>query len=217
MIMSHSLGCLMTLRFLNLMTPEWKNKYIDQWIPVGGPLAGAATPIKALLSGYNLGIPLLKEKDGKKLMRTYPSTYWVLPNKYLEGHIHVTGNNKKYGAKDIRKLLKDARLNNLLPIYDKVKDLTSDLIAPEVKVNCFYGIKRKTEVAFKYNSDFTKLKKITYGDGDGTVPSYSASIPRIWKNKQSQPVKVHPVATNHRGLLNDFGVIEYVLREAFKK
>lgn len=45
-LLSHSMGCLYTLWFLNQKSQEWKDKYIAKWIPTAGVFGGAGTGIK---------------------------------------------------------------------------------------------------------------------------------------------------------------------------
>ena len=45
-LLSHSMGCLYTLWFLNQKTQEWKDKYVARWIPTAGVFGGAGTGIK---------------------------------------------------------------------------------------------------------------------------------------------------------------------------
>ena len=45
-VLSHSLGCLYTLWFLNQKSQEWKDKFILNWIPIAGVFGGAGTGIK---------------------------------------------------------------------------------------------------------------------------------------------------------------------------
>ena len=40
-LISHSLGCLYTLWFLNQMTAAWKDTYIKRWVPTSGVFGGA--------------------------------------------------------------------------------------------------------------------------------------------------------------------------------
>ena len=45
-LLSHSMGCLYTLWFLNQKSSEWKDQYILRWIPTAGVFGGAGTGIK---------------------------------------------------------------------------------------------------------------------------------------------------------------------------
>ena len=52
-LLSHSMGCLYTLWFLNQKTQEWKDRYILRWIPTAGVFGGAGTGIKQV-SEYSI-------------------------------------------------------------------------------------------------------------------------------------------------------------------
>ena len=57
MLISHSLGCPLTLRFLNKQPQEWKDKYIKAWVTIAGAWGGAAKLWRLFASGTNLGFP----------------------------------------------------------------------------------------------------------------------------------------------------------------
>ncbi len=50
-LISHSLGGPFTLRFLNNMTKDWKNKFIDSFVPIAAPFAGATKILRMFSSG----------------------------------------------------------------------------------------------------------------------------------------------------------------------
>lgn len=66
------------LAFLNDMCPEWKQKYIKSFIPVGSPFGGTLMNVLGAVSGYNLGIPLNPAalRDFEALSPTGP---WLFP------------------------------------------------------------------------------------------------------------------------------------------
>ena len=53
-LLSHSMGCLYTLWFLNQKNQEWKDKYINKWIPTAGVFGGAGTGIKQVSTFFFL-------------------------------------------------------------------------------------------------------------------------------------------------------------------
>ena len=65
-ILSHSLGCLYTLWFLNQKSQEWKDKFILNWIPIAGVFGGAGTGIKQVNLPQNCGF---KSKGGSALIK----------------------------------------------------------------------------------------------------------------------------------------------------
>ena len=65
-ILSHSLGCLYTLWFLNQKTQEWKDKFILNWIPIAGVFGGVGTGIKQVNLPQNCGF---KFKGGSALIK----------------------------------------------------------------------------------------------------------------------------------------------------
>ena len=56
-LLSHSMGCLYALWFLNQLDGTWKSKYIAAWYPTSGVWAGAGSGIVQMVSGDSSWIP----------------------------------------------------------------------------------------------------------------------------------------------------------------
>ena len=50
-IISHSLGGPFSLYFLNRQTQEWKDKYLESFVPISAPFAGATKIMRMYSSG----------------------------------------------------------------------------------------------------------------------------------------------------------------------
>merc|ERR1712062_51164 len=80
-LISHSYGCPVTQYFLSQQSQEWKDKYINQWIPLAGIFGGAKTIALIYSSGHAEGIPDIIV-DPLKLrgeQRSSTSNLWMLP------------------------------------------------------------------------------------------------------------------------------------------
>lgn len=75
MLCSHSMGCNVAVYFMswvNRTNPDWINKYIHTFVPMGGPFMGAAQATMTGMLGSQR-IPTLKEEDARSMMRSFGS------------------------------------------------------------------------------------------------------------------------------------------------
>ena len=185
-ILSHSMGCLYSLWFLNQKDAAWKAKYIKRWIPTAGVFGGAGSGIKQLLSGSNEGIPGVKGITVRDEQRSYESSMLLAPTpQAFEDFTLVQVEGKNYTASDYAELFDMSSFQNGFTRYSRVANLTANLVHPGVDVTHFYGTGVDTPTSFSYPSaDFTKEPVTTTGDGDGTVPIASLrSVERWTENK----------------------------------
>jgi len=174
-LVSHSMGCLYTLYFLNHQTFEWKSKYIKSWIPIGGPFGGAVQALKVLITGDffqgSLDIPLNAQRD---FASTLPTTYWLLPSTRVWGNQGlVVAPNKVYSAFNYDSLLQGLGFGHYFPTYQKASRLVGSLEDPGVAVFNLFGTHVNTPEAIFLSAQTS----IRYGDGDGTVNTQSAQAP----------------------------------------
>ena len=54
-LVSHSLGSLMTLYFLQHRDQQWKDRHIETWISAAGLWGGTAMELEVRTSFYNVG------------------------------------------------------------------------------------------------------------------------------------------------------------------
>lgn len=85
----HSLGCLYTLYFLNTQSDTWKDKYVLNFIAMGGPWGGAVKPMKVIATGDDLDIAIVSRSRIRDVLRTNPS----VSSKQLLNH-RALGNDK---------------------------------------------------------------------------------------------------------------------------
>ena len=57
-IISHSMGGLQALWFLRQQSAAWKERHVEQWIPISAPLAGAAKELRLFATGDSEGLPV---------------------------------------------------------------------------------------------------------------------------------------------------------------
>ena len=80
-LIAHSMGAPMTLILLQNQNQEWKDKYIESFICLGGPWGGSMKSLKAVASGDDLSYAdFVNAKDLKPLLSTFTSLAFLLPS-----------------------------------------------------------------------------------------------------------------------------------------
>ena len=78
-IVSHSIGCLITYFFLvNYCDRHWKNKYIQKFVSVAGPYGGCSVALRTFISGIP-NLNLLKDRYGSVIQNS-TGLILALPN-----------------------------------------------------------------------------------------------------------------------------------------
>ena len=99
-----SLGGPISLHFLNnIVDQEWKDTYIDTYIPLSAAFAYGSHIIHILLSGPIIltGTSVDTNIDRRVLDRTLPVIYWLLPHASVwKDTILVVTPTRNYTAKD---------------------------------------------------------------------------------------------------------------------
>jgi len=207
-ILSHSMGCLYSLWFLNNKSQEWKDKYILRWIPTSGVFAGAGNGVKQLLSGDVSLVPLpgLSPLTVRDEQRSYESNLLLLPSTQVwMNQTLVSTPLKNYSSYDYEILFSKSNFENGFERYQLIGNLTANLIPPGVDTVHYYGVDVDTPCAFHYSSDndFNESPDIINCNGDGTVPLKSLQSAHKWKaqNKGKSFVEKMFKDQSHTGIL----------------
>ena len=78
-LVSHSLGGLAVLHWLQNRTQAWKDTYLGSWVAISAPFGGSAKVFRMLASGDSdlvPGVPSLSVRDEQ---RTAEAEHWLLP------------------------------------------------------------------------------------------------------------------------------------------
>jgi hypothetical protein len=151
-IVAHSLGCLVFYSFLvEFVDGQWKDKYIDTFISVGGPYGGCSIALKTMLSGLpRLGF--LKEKY-LDIMRTSTGLALALPNHlgYDLNDIVVMEGSKGYGVygyldlmPEMGSIIWEQNIKDHIPVF---KENTG------VKTVMVVSLDNKTDFTYNYKWD----------------------------------------------------------------
>lgn len=215
-LMTHSLGALFGHYFLTRVVDEqWKDTFIEAWIPISPAYGGVILGLKQLISGDTGGIPWLSGKDLKEEQRSYESSLWLLPRQELyQDDVLVKWNNKKFTAKDYHELMNKARFSTFGLQWDRVTNLTvwtseGKLKDPNVTVYPIYGNGIDTPVQYVYDHLDREPTVISSQDGDGTVPLKGLQAGNHWLNAQD-PLVVEAVA--HTEIVSNKEALLHILQ-----
>ena len=86
-ILGHSMGCKLTNNILARLSQAGKDVYINKVIYVAGALGGAGSGLRGVLSGNNLGIPLLNAETVADMEATFTGLQWLKPLTSVYGDI----------------------------------------------------------------------------------------------------------------------------------
>ena len=174
----------MSLYFLNeVVTQEWKNKYIKVYIPLSGAWAGASEPLEAVVSGY---FPLTfcpLTSYLKDIERSIQSLYWLTPRAEVFGsQVLMQTPNTNYTANDYQQLFTNFANYPLgWTKYMPTSSINAGYSYPQVPTYCFYGSNIETPLTYVYSSDVASSNpSVINGLGDGTVNEISLEVCLNW-------------------------------------
>ena len=146
-LIAHSMGCTMSLYFLNQQSQTWKKKYIRSLVTLAGPWGGSVKSLEVAAVGTDLGfdIPIedLKE-DIRFVERTQPSLAWMMPSSdiWLPGDVLVKepNANLEITTENLSVFFNGIGVPNMTPMYQDTQALLAGLPAPGVEVfQLFHG------------------------------------------------------------------------------
>lgn len=100
---AHSMGGRMLLYFLQQMSTEWKDTYIEQMITLSTPWGGSVQAIQAIAVGYDFGSSLIQNDKMRMVQESCPSVVWLLPSQYFwkPDEVLINTKTKNYTISDI--------------------------------------------------------------------------------------------------------------------
>ena len=168
----------MSLYFLNeVVTPEWKDKYIKVYIPLSGAFGGFSDMVKAVVSGRNLSLP-------PEIERSLESIYWLMPRDKIFGdQVLVQTPNASYTALAYEQMFTFANYPLGWIKYNATSTINAGYMYPGVPTHCFYGSDLQTPLTYVYSSnDPTQTPTVINGTGDGVVNNASLEVCLRWAN-----------------------------------
>lgn len=214
-ILAHSMGNPMTLYMLNHMSKAWKNKFIQSFISLAGVWGGAMKPVRLMISGDNLNIPIVKSLNVRREQRSMPSTAWLMPSDEFwdKDEVLVVAPTRNYTVRDFKQLFKDIDYETGYMMWEDTNKLINPLTAPGVEVHCLHGVNVPTPGVLHYTNKtwHDGFPSNTNDNGDGTVNLRSLEGCLRFSKQQSQPVHHETFdKAEHMEILNRKDVILYL-------
>ena len=227
-LLCHSMGCLVSLIYLNSQSTEFKNQYIECFITLAGAYGGSSNSLLGLTYGYDFHLNLSLEglHGFRSAARTQPSSFFMLPNSdiFPSEKAIASFSNKQFKPSQLSEFFKSINFSEGEKRYEDAMNKHDVKTGPGVDVHCLYGSDVSTIEKVKVPNlesidQPVKPDQIEYGDGDGVVNAVSLEVCNLWKdNNNGFPVKSESFSTaNHMSILNDHRVHNYFLKLIFKK
>lgn len=218
-LISHSMGGLQTLYFLNAMTDAWKETYVEKWIMISAPLAGAAKELQLFASGNADGLPI-SSQSVREEQRTYDTNHWLYPttgyaaSPWDDVGAVVRTDAKNYTVADYASFFADVGFPEGVAVHERVLSLIPDpASAPGVAVECFYSTGVDTPFTFYYaGGDFDTDPVVTMADGDGTVNVDSLRVCEQWEGATVTTF----VGVDHSDMIMNATVVAAVVSSVLK-
>ncbi len=194
-IIAHSMGGLVTKKYLNIFEGDSVNKFID----IGTPHNGSPKSFISIISGYT-DIGILNQETIKYISQNMPSVYQLLPSQNYfstpENYYIFDGinGNKRLSYEDTKNYLRDSGRNSALvdraeSFHQEVDGLDPADYGVETYniVGCGEPTLGQIFVLDKKDDEFYYAIKMT--DGDGTVPIKSAVAMPVTKTYYAKGVR----------------------------
>ncbi|PRP81982.1 Lecithin:cholesterol acyltransferase family protein [Planoprotostelium fungivorum] len=159
-MLAHSMGNLILCRFLNSMSPDWREKYIRHFISVAAPWAGVPKTIRDILSGdcisdnlYTSHFQTFERKRVHRLAQSFGSLVFMHPGVEIWGKFPlVRCGDKDYDASQLEELYRErCSLTGAATIRKRTAEMLETLRPPQVPLTCFMGKGVRTERRWIYN------------------------------------------------------------------
>ena len=176
----------MSLYFLNeVVTQEWKDKYIKVYIPLSGAFGGGSDMVKAVVSGRNSFTILPLRSHLSEIERSLESIYWLMPRDKIFGdQVLVQTPDANYTAFDYKSMFTTFANYPLgWTKYNATSSINAGYKYPGVPTHCFYGSNLSTPLTYVYSSnDPTQEPTEINGTGDGLLNKVSLEVCLRWAN-----------------------------------
>lgn len=217
-LVSHSLGGLWVLHFLNRQPLSWRKQYVKHFVAIAAPWGGTVQEMKTFASGYSLGIPLVNPLLVREQQRSSESNLWLLPVPEVFGNrTLVITEQKHYSASDMPEFFTDIGFSEgIAPYKSRIRPLTEHLEAPRVPITLMFGTGISTPEMLIYGKGgFDQQPEVIEGDGDGTVNLCSLSaVISNWSAAEGQTIKVVKIPqSTHTTILKNNDSVQQIVDE----
>lgn len=218
-LVTHSLGGLFALQFLNRNTPSWRRHFIKHLVTLSTPWGGSVEGMRTFASGNTLGVPLVDPLRVRTEQRSSESNLWLLPNPTIYKHNKpiVMTQYYNYTVEEIPRFLKDIGFEEgVYPYESRILPLIEHFEAPGVDLTCVIGGGVKTPETLLYGEKgFDEQPEMGYGDGDGTVNMVSLrALEKLWAEEKNQTLEtIELPGVSHKSILDNRDALDVIIRE----
>ena len=134
-LVTHSMGSIMSLYFLHQQNQAWKDKHVRSLVSIAGVWGGTARAVKVFAVGDNLDSWFLNEKN-LLWERTNPSLAWLMPSAdfWPADEVLVETASKNFTRTNLAEFFEALEEPNMSMMVEDTKDLLAGLPAPGVEV-----------------------------------------------------------------------------------
>jgi hypothetical protein len=187
-----------------IVDQSWKDKYIKSFIPYGSPFDGSTATMLTMILQAGGDAPHLTE-GFRILAQRLSSVAWLIPTSdFRKDKVLIQTPKRSYTGSQLNEFFSDFDLKTTSANFQNNVKFDKTL-APNVPVNCFYGVNVTTATGFKVDEK-GEASVISIEDGDGTVPLRDLKICDGWSkshNLNKHPVKLFKIPNlEHKGLIN---------------
>jgi len=212
-LVSHSLGGLFGLFFLQRQPPAWKQKFIRRFLPLSTPWRGAVVQLNTYASGYNMGITMIDPLVIRAEQRSYQTGVLLLPLPHTwqdRQQVLVRTPEYNYTVRDYSRFFSDIGFPQGEQMLNIVQGAIS-LTHPGVATSCVYSLGLDTPVELVYSAGQFPDSQPAWrtGPGDGTVTLDSAMACTHFLTRPGDEVTVFG-GLSHSAILRDSAVIEFI-------
>lgn len=212
-LVTHSLGCLYTLAFLQQKPQEWKDLFIHAFVPISAPWRGTVSQLRLFASGYADLIPggIVKPLTVRAEQRSWESNIYLLPiagedtdnHTWTKDEELVSTEKSNYSAHDMQQFFVDMGYPIGYEMYQAGGPSRPKMEYPGVTTHCLYGVNLPTEIGYRYlPGDFPDVEpNKRMGLGDGTVNDRSLTACQDWATTTDSFEKI-----GHTEMLSDENV-----------
>ena len=213
-IVVHSMGGLVSLYFLNdVVSQEWKDKYIHAYIPIAAPFGGTASAFGSVVLGPGSINALAGGRNTAEVSRSFASTSMLLPRSSVYNDtVIISTPDFNYTASDYQDIFDDVGYPDGYQMYLGTEDINAGYPAPNVTVHCVVGTGLPTPVRLAYpTGNISNISgiQIVNGMGDGLVEARGTEVCLRWQNMEQNNFTYQAVPNvTHEGLLSDLRVLQ---------
>jgi len=211
-LVTHSMGGLLCLYFLQSQSQEWLQQYVHSFIPLNTPWRGAVILLNTYASGYNLGIDMIDPLVIREQQRSSETGVYLMPLEHTwidTNQVLVQTPEMNYTVKDYGRFFDDIGFSQGMEMMENIKEFVN-LTHPGVDTFCIYSLGLETPEKLIYDAGFPDNQpRRIMGDGDGSITKDSLEACRYFINNKSDKIKTFNNIT-HGGILKDDEVLKYI-------